>query len=100
MIIRHLSIDCAYINKVLEPITQREHGVTEFEIEAKNHGADIDLSECMLATYYGLKPDEHKVGVECRVDKDKSLIYLPLYLQMTANLKSFKRRVLKPNYSL
>lgn len=35
MIIRHLSIDCAYINKVLEPITQREHGVTEFEIEAK-----------------------------------------------------------------
>lgn len=83
MIIRHLSIDCAYINKVLEPITQREHGVTEFEIEAKNHGADIDLSECMLATYYGLKPDEHKVGVECRVDKYKSLIYLPLYLQMT-----------------
>jgi hypothetical protein len=83
MIIRHLSIDCAYINKVLEPITQREHGVTEFEIEIKNHGADIDLSECTLATYYGLKPDEHKVGVECRVDKDKSLIYLPLYLQMT-----------------
>lgn len=83
MIIRHLSIDCAYINKVLEPITQREHGVTEFEIEAKNHGADIDLSECTLATYYGLKPDEHKVGVECRVDKDKGLIYLPLYLQMT-----------------
>lgn len=82
MIIRHLSIDCAYINKVLEPITQREHGVTEFEIEAKNHGADIDLSECTLATYYGLKPDEHKVGVECRVDKDKGLIYLPLYLQM------------------
>lgn len=83
MIIRHLSIDCAYINKVLEPITQREHGVTEFEIETKNHGADIDLSECTLATYYGLKPDEHKVGVECRVDKDKGLIYLPLYLQMT-----------------
>lgn len=83
MIIRHLSIDCAYINKVLEPITQREHGVTEFEIEAKNHGANIDLSECTLATYYGLKPDEHKVGVECRVDKDKGLIYLPLYLQMT-----------------
>lgn len=83
MIIRHLSIDCAYINKVLEPITQREHGVTEFEIEAKNHGADIDLSECTLATYYGLKPDEHKVGVECRVDKDKGLVYLPLYLQMT-----------------
>ena len=83
MIIRHLGIDCAYINKVLEPITQREHGVTEFEIEAKNHGADIDLSECTLATYYGLKPDEHKVGVECRVDKDKGLIYLPLYLQMT-----------------
>lgn len=83
MIIRHLSIDCAYINKILEPITQREHGVTEFEIEIKNHGADIDLSECTLATYYGLKPDEHKVGVECRVDKDKSLIYLPLYLQMT-----------------
>jgi len=83
MIIRHLSIDCAYINKVLEPITQREHGVTEFEIEAKNHGADIDLSECTLATYYGLKPDEHKVGVECRVDKDKGLIYLPVYLQMT-----------------
>lgn len=83
MIIRHLSIDCAYINKVLEPITQREHGATEFEIEAKNHGADIDLSECTLATYYGLKPDEHKVGVECRVDKDKGLIYLPLYLQMT-----------------
>lgn len=81
MIIRHLSIDCAYINKVLEPITQREHGVTEFEIEIKNHGADIDLSECTLATYYGLKPDEHKVGVECRVDK--GLIYLPLYLQMT-----------------
>ena len=83
MIIRHLSIDCAYINKVLEPITQREHGVIEFEIEAKNHGADIDLSECTLAIYYGLKPDEHKVGVECRVDKDKGLIYLPLYLQMT-----------------
>lgn len=83
MIIRHLSIDCAYINKVLEPITQREHGVTEFEIVVKNHGADIDLSECTLATYYGLKPDEHKVGVECRVDKDKGLIYLPLYLQMT-----------------
>lgn len=83
MIIRHLSIDCAYINKVLEPITQREHGVTEFEIEIKNHGTDIDLSECTLATYYGLKPDEHKVGVECRVDKDKGLIYLPLYLQMT-----------------
>ena len=83
MIIRHLSIDCAYINKVLEPITQREHGVTEFEIEAKNHGADIDLSECTLAIYYGLKPDEHKVGVECRVDKNKGLIYLPLYLQMT-----------------
>lgn len=83
MIIRHLSIDCAYINKVLEPITQREHGVTEFEIELKNHGADIDLSECTLAIYYGLKPDEHKVGVECRVDKDKGLIYLPLYLQMT-----------------
>lgn len=83
MIIRHLSIDCAYINKVLEPITQREHGVTEFEIEIKNHGADIDISECTLATYYGLKPDEHKVGVECRVDKDKGLIYLPLYLQMT-----------------
>lgn len=83
MIIRHLSIDCAYINKVLEPITQREHGVTEFEIEIKNHGADIDLSECTLATYYGLKPDEHKVGVECRVDKDKGVIYLPLYLQMT-----------------
>ena len=83
MIIRHLSIDCAYINKVLEPITQREHGVTEFEIEIKNHGADVDLSECTLATYYGLKPDEHKVGVECRVDKDKGLIYLPLYLQMT-----------------
>ena len=83
MIIRHLSIDCAYINKILEPITQREHGVTEFEIEVKNHGADIDLSECTLATYYGLKPDEHKVGVECRVDKDKGLIYLPLYLQMT-----------------
>lgn len=83
MIIRHLSIDCAYINKVLEPITQRGHGVTEFEIEIKNHGADIDLSECTLATYYGLKPDEHKVGVECRVDKDKGLIYLPLYLQMT-----------------
>lgn len=83
MIIRHLGIDCAYINKVLEPITQREHGVTEFEIEAKNYGADIDLSECTLATYYGLKPDEHKVGVECRVDKDKGLIYLPLYLQMT-----------------
>lgn len=83
MIIRHLSIDCAYINKILEPITQREHGVTEFEIEVKNHGADIDLSECTLATYYGLKPDEHKVGVECRVDKDKDLIYLPLYLQMT-----------------
>ena len=83
MIIRHLSIDCAYINKVLEPITQREHGVTEFEIEVKNHGADIDLSECTLAIYYGLKPDEHKVGVECRVDKDKGLIYLPLYLQMT-----------------
>lgn len=83
MIIRHLSVDCAYINKVLEPITQREHGVTEFEIEVKNHGADIDLSECTLATYYGLKPDEHKVGVECRVDKDKGLIYLPLYLQMT-----------------
>lgn len=83
MIIRHLSIDCAYINKVLEPITQREHGVTEFEIEVKNHGADINLSECTLATYYGLKPDEHEVGVECRVDKDKGLIYLPLYLQMT-----------------
>lgn len=83
MIIRHLSIDCTYINKVLEPITQREHGVTEFEIEIKNHGADIDLSECTLATYYGLKPDEHKVGVECKVDKDKGLIYLPLYLQMT-----------------
>lgn len=83
MIIRHLSIDCAYINKIFEPITQREHGVTEFEIEVKNHGADIDLSECTLATYYGLKPDEHKVGVECRVDKDKDLIYLPLYLQMT-----------------
>lgn len=83
MIIRHLSIDCAYINKVLEPITQREHGVTEFEIGVKNHGADINLSECTLATYYGLKPDEHKVGVECRVDKDKGLIYLPLYLQMT-----------------
>lgn len=83
MIIRHLSIDCAYINKMLEPITQREHGVTEFEIEVKNHGADIDLSECTLATYYGLKPDEHKVGVKCRVDKDKGLIYLPLYLQMT-----------------
>lgn len=83
MIIRHLSIDCAYINKILEPITQREHGVTEFEIEAKNHGADIDLLECTLATYYGLKPDEHKVGVECRVNKDKGLIYLPLYLQMT-----------------
>ena len=83
MIIRHLGIDCAYINKVLEPITQREHGVTEFEIEIKNHGADIDLSECTLAAYYGLKPDEHKVGVECRVDKDKGLIYLPLYLQMT-----------------
>ena len=83
MIIRHLSIDCAYINKILEPITQREHGVTEFEIVVKNHGADIDLSECTLATYYGLKPDEHKVGVECRVDKDKGLIYLPLYLQMT-----------------
>lgn len=83
MIIRHLSIDCAYINKVLEPITQREHGVTEFEIEVKNHGTDIDLSECTLATYYGLKPDEHKVGVKCRVDKDKCLIYLPLYLQMT-----------------
>lgn len=80
---RHLSIDCAYINKVFEPITQREHGVTEFEIEIKNHGADIDLSKCTLATYYGLKPDEHKVGVECRVDKDKGLIYLPLYLQMT-----------------
>lgn len=57
--------------------------MTEFEIEAKNHGADIDLSECTLATYYGLKPDEHKVGVECRVDKDKGLVYLPLYLQMT-----------------
>lgn len=57
--------------------------MTEFEIETKNHGADIDLSECTLATYYGLKPDEHKVGVECRVDKDKGLIYLPLYLQMT-----------------
>lgn len=57
--------------------------MTEFEIEAKNHGADIDLSECTLAIYYGLKPDEHKVGVECRVDKDKGLIYLPLYLQMT-----------------
>lgn len=83
MIIRHLSVDCAYINKVLEPITQREHGVIEFEIEVKNHGADIDLSECTLATYYGLKPDEHKVGVKCRVDKDKCLIYLPLYLQMT-----------------
>ncbi len=83
MIIRHLSIDCAYINKILEPITQREHGVTEFEIEVKNHGTDIDLSECTLATYYGLKPDEHKVGVKCRVDKDKCLIYLPLYLQMT-----------------
>lgn len=83
MIIRHLGIDCAYINKVLEPITQREHGVTEFEIEIQNHGADIDLSECTLATYYGLKPDGHKVGVECRVDKDKGLIYLPLYLQMT-----------------
>lgn len=83
MIIRHLSIDCAYINKVLEPITQREHGVTEFEIEVKNYGTDIDLSECTRATYYGLKPDEHKVGVKCRVDKDKGLIYLPLYLQMT-----------------
>lgn len=83
MIIRHLSVDCAYINKILEPITQREHGVTEFEIEVKNHGADIDLSECTLATYYGLKPDEYKVGVKCRVDKDKGLIYLPLYLQMT-----------------
>lgn len=57
--------------------------MTEFEIEIKNHGADIDLSECTLAAYYGLKPDEHKVGVECRVDKDKGLIYLPLYLQMT-----------------
>lgn len=82
MIIRHLSIDCAYINKVLEPITLREHGVTEFEIEIKNHGADIDLLECILATYYGLKPDEHKVGVECRVDKNMGFIYLPLYLQM------------------
>lgn len=52
MIYRHLSVDNKCDNKITEIITQREHGVTLFEIKCLNNGYDIDLTECTQAQKY------------------------------------------------
>lgn len=83
MIYRHLSVDNTKANCITEIITQQEHGVTVFEIECKNNGYDIDLTECTQAQFYGDKPDGHKVGVKCSFNENKTAVLLPLILQMT-----------------
>lgn len=83
MIYRHLTVDNKCDNKITEIITQREHGVTLFEIKCLNNGYDIDLTECTQAQFYGEKPDSHKVGVKCDFNEDKTAVLLPLILQMT-----------------
>lgn len=83
MIYRYLTVDNKCDNKITEIITQREHGVTLFEIKCLNNGYDIDLTECTQAQFYGEKPDNHKVGVKCDFNEDKTAVLLPLILQMT-----------------
>lgn len=83
MIYRHLSVDNKRDNKITEIITQKEHGVTLFEIKCLNNDYDIDLTECTQAQFYGEKPDNHKVGVKCDFNEDKTAVLLPLILQMT-----------------
>lgn len=83
MIYRHLSVDNKCDNKITEIITQREHGVTLFEIKCLNGVYAIDLTECTQAQFYGEKPDSHKVGVKCDFNEDKTAVLLPLILQMT-----------------
>ena len=83
MIYRHLSVDNKSDNKITEIITQKEHGVTLFEIKCLNGGYDIDLTECTQAQFYGEKPDGHKVGVKCDFNEDKTAVLLPLILQMS-----------------
>nr|DAH47176.1 MAG TPA: BppU domain protein [Caudoviricetes sp.] len=83
MTYRHLIVDNNCDNKITEIITQKEHGVTLFEIECKNNGYDVDLTECTQAQFYGDKPDGHKVGVKCSFNENKTAVLLPLILQMT-----------------
>lgn len=83
MIYRHLTVDNTKANRIKEIITQQEHGVTVFEIECKNNGYDLDLTECTQAQFYGEKDDGHKVGVKCSFNENKTAVLLPLILQMT-----------------
>lgn len=83
MIYRHLVVDNKCDNRITEIVTQREHGVTIFEIKCLNNGYDIDLTDCVQAQFYGEKSDGHKVGVKCDFNEDKTAVLLPLILQMT-----------------
>lgn len=83
MIYRHLSVDNKCDNRITEIVTQREHGVTLFEIKCLNNGYGIDLTDCVQAQFYGEKSDGHKVGVKCDFNEDKTAVLLPLILQMT-----------------
>ena len=83
MVVRRFSVDCTKKNRINEYITQREHGVTAFEITCVNSGYRIDLTDCLGAAFYGNKADGHKVGISCNFNEDKSAVVLPLMLQMT-----------------
>lgn len=83
MIQRHLSVDNTRNNRINEIITQKEHGVTLFEIKCLNNGYDIDLTECTQAQFYSEKSDGHIVCVKCDFNEDKTAILLPLILQMS-----------------
>ena len=83
MIYRHLAVDNKCDNRITEIVTQREHGVTIFEVKCLNNGYDIDLTDCTQAQFYGDKPDGHKVGVKCDFNEGKTAVLLPLILQMT-----------------
>ena len=83
VIYRDLFIDCTRDNEIYETVTSNEHGVTVFRLTLFNNNIPIDISSCTDATYYGIKPDGHTVGIACDLIEGKVL--LPLRLQMTTS---------------
>lgn len=83
VIYRDLFIDCTRDNEIYETVTINEHGVTVFRLTLFNNNIPIDISHCTDATYYGIKPDGHTVGIACEIIDGNVL--LPLRLQMTTS---------------
>ena len=70
-------------------LTQYEHGesgVKCYLIDSQKQ--PIDLTDCLQANFYGQKPDDTTVGIECLINDNAVIV--PILLQMTTAVGKMK----------